>query len=252
MFRFKRKVERHENLPRQVQDDLADTELATAEDAEPVWRRVARKYPDYVPGRLNFAATLLQLGRIVEAEEEYRRAAADHPQEVGARAGLATVLAAKGEFDEAERLAAQALAEGYDWAPCQEVIAQARLARGDQDGAAEAYLTAYEMSPHGWDSLQRYCELKGRSFTAPTASPPVEPCITSAQLIDLMNFIESAASSPDEHGGRPGCDHTLRFSKLWAQRNGVDFVDLYQYLNAHGGFCDCEVCLNVSNVLDEE
>jgi hypothetical protein len=43
-----------------------------------------------------------------------------------------------------------------------------------------------------------------------------------------------------------------RFSKRWALTNGLDFVDLYQYLNANGGFCDCEVCMNVSTLLGDD
>jgi len=31
----------------------------------------------------------------------------------------------------------------------------------------------------------------------------------------------------------------------------VDIIELYLYLNAHGGFCDCEVGMNVSEQLDD-
>lgn len=251
MGEIERSVSQFEDLPESVRDDLTMLDMPGVRPAkrERVLSRVARDFPGYVPAQLNLAAARLELGRAEEAEELYREVQAKHPSEAGARAGLATVLAETGRLDEAERLAEEALAAGYAWPPCYEVLAQARRARGDLKGAAEAYLTAYEMSPHAWNYLEQYCSLTGSPFHPPTGEVPT--CITREQLRSLLDFIDHAAGAPEEHGGTPGCDHTLRFSRRWAERNGVDFVNLYQYLNGHGGFCDCEVGFNVSSVLDD-
>jgi len=248
----KRKVERFGDLPPSVRNELTELNIpgVTLEHNEQVLRRLVRSYPDCIPVRLNLASTLLELGQVAEAERNYQIVADSHPAEMGAIAGLATVLAQKQDFVKAEVLAKRALAGDYRWSPCYEVIAQASLARGDREGAANAHLAAYEMSPHGWNSLKAYCELTGRRFESPLDN--AAELITLVQLRQLIDFIEHAARSPEEYGRVPGCDHTLRFSKRWAALNGVDFVDLYQYLNANGGFCDCEVCMNVSSLLDDE
>jgi len=41
------------------------------------------------------------------------------------------------------------------------------------------------------------------------------------------------------------CDGTLRSAQEWAQRAGVDWSRLRRELEDNGGFCDCEVVLNV-------
>lgn len=44
---------------------------------------------------------------------------------------------------------------------------------------------------------------------------------------------------------RPSCDGTLRAAREWAQRAGVDWRRLRRELEENGGYCDCEVVLNV-------
>lgn len=51
--------------------------------------------------------------------------------------------------------------------------------------------------------------------------------------------------------GAGGCDHTLALSKRYAEERGFDPIDFYQFLNSHGAFCDCEVCLNVEDSVRE-
>ena len=72
------------------------------------------------------------------------------------------------------------------------------------------------------------------------------------QLESLITSIEDLANKPDETGNIAGCDHTFRFAEKWAEKNHIDIIQLYQYLNANGGFCDCEICFNVSELLHEE
>lgn len=204
--------------------------------------RISRKFPSFVPARLNLGALLRNTGDLEGARRTYQEVLDDYPDEIRAVAGLATVFADEKNYPEAERLAKQALEKGYVWPPCHSVIAQAREARGDVAGAAEAYLTAYQLYPHLWGNLREYCRLTGRDFHPPTEDVP--QCITTEQLEDLLSFIEKRA--------RGRCNHTLRFTTEWAAKNRVDVISLYQFLNAHGGFCDCEVCMNVEpSLLDE-
>ena len=42
-----------------------------------------------------------------------------------------------------------------------------------------------------------------------------------------------------------GCDSTLRAAQAWAHREGVPWTGLRTALEDRGGFCDCEVLMNV-------
>ena len=44
---------------------------------------------------------------------------------------------------------------------------------------------------------------------------------------------------------RRSCDGTLSAAQEWAQRVGVDWPPLRRELEENGGYCDCEVVLNV-------
>jgi len=213
------------------------------------YREVIKQFPGFVRGRLDLASLLLESGALGEARAQYEAVGDEWPDEPGAAAGLATVLSAEGNHSEAEAMASESLRRGYSWTPLLGVIAKSREHRGDPDGAAAAYLQGYELSPHSWDYLEAYCRLAGRPFMPPTETPTL--VITEEQLRSLIEFIDSRAHQADAAGEMPGCDHTLRFARVWARDKGVDLVDLYQYLNANGGFCDCEVCFNVSNLLDQ-
>lgn len=45
----------------------------------------------------------------------------------------------------------------------------------------------------------------------------------------------------DEHG----CDETLRWSRIWRDQVAPSRTGLEQHLRSRGGFCDCEVLMNV-------
>ncbi len=240
-----------EELPVETQDALAELWLpgVSAEEQLEVLREVTASHPNFLPAQLNLAVALADQGEIAAAEAHYRRLRDEYPEEAGATAGLSTVLAQQDRLEEAEPLAREALARGYTWPPCHEVIAQALAARGERNAAAAEYLLAYELAPHGWDNLEHYCALTDRPYTPPTEEVPAS--IDRNQLADLLEFIDTTAHTPDAEGEMPGCEHTLRFSRQWAEAQGVDVIALYQFLNGHGGFCDCEVCFNVANLLDE-
>lgn len=43
-----------------------------------------------------------------------------------------------------------------------------------------------------------------------------------------------------------GCDNTLRAARQWAEGAGVAWSPLQGQLEGNGGYCDCEVLLNVA------
>jgi hypothetical protein len=67
--------------------------------------------------------------------------------------------------------------------------------------------------------------------------------LDAARVENLIAFV-------DRHVRSDGCDHTLRFTELWARRESIDWHDLLDVLEANGGYCDCEVVLNVPNDAD--
>ena len=241
-----------EELPEEIQEKLELVEIEFMEGNDPIdtFQYVADKYPGFLPARLNYASLLLDRGDTQSAKEVYTKVKKQFPDEAGAIAGLATVFAEEGDFAKAAPLAKQAIESGYDWPPCYEVIAKSLEHNGDSNEAAESYLLGYRKSPHSWDFLQNYCRLKGLPFTPPTED--IEPCITMEQLDSLATYVDETANTPDSSGNPPGCDHTFRFAEKWSNQNNVDPIQLYQFLNAHGGFCDCEICFNVTQLLDED
>jgi len=45
--------------------------------------------------------------------------------------------------------------------------------------------------------------------------------------------------------GTGGCDQTHRATDSWAARHGIALDRLHEGLEEYGGFCDCEVVMNV-------
>ncbi len=62
--------------------------------------------------------------------------------------------------------------------------------------------------------------------------------------------IESLISFVDRHVRSDGCDHTYRFTEEWARQESINWHDLLDILEANGGFCDCEVVLNLPEGAD--
>lgn len=48
----------------------------------------------------------------------------------------------------------------------------------------------------------------------------------------------------DQQLPREGCDHTLRLTRQWIVQQGLDAERVVQWLNANGGYCDCEALAN--------
>ena len=62
--------------------------------------------------------------------------------------------------------------------------------------------------------------------------------------------LDAMISSVDERVCSDGCDHTLRHAMAFMEQRGLDADNIVPWLNDQGGFCDCEVVLNVSDALD--
>jgi hypothetical protein len=50
---------------------------------------------------------------------------------------------------------------------------------------------------------------------------------------------------------RQGCDHTRRLTRAWLESRGHDVVRVLAWLDAQGGFCDCEILANVEEKVDD-
>jgi uncharacterized protein DUF2695 len=68
----------------------------------------------------------------------------------------------------------------------------------------------------------------------PLAPLPLEP----AKRASLIRAIDAGLRER-------GCDNTVRAAKAWARKEKVPWPWLRTQLEERGGFCDCEVLLNV-------
>ncbi|MHC4643330.1 MAG: DUF2695 domain-containing protein [Planctomycetota bacterium] len=62
--------------------------------------------------------------------------------------------------------------------------------------------------------------------------------LTKNQAQDLISFVDFKLS-------KDPCDHSLRHATQWAKINQIDYDDLIDILEDNGGYCDCEVVLNL-------
>jgi hypothetical protein len=62
--------------------------------------------------------------------------------------------------------------------------------------------------------------------------------------------VENLISFVDRHVRSDGCDRTHRFTAEWARQESVDWNDLLDILEENGGYCDCEVVLNLPDGTD--
>ncbi len=67
--------------------------------------------------------------------------------------------------------------------------------------------------------------------------------LTKTQISSLIEFIESKL----EVGS---CDHSLKLAIEWANRENYDNDNLVDILEENGGYCDCEVVMNLSGEQD--
>jgi hypothetical protein len=69
--------------------------------------------------------------------------------------------------------------------------------------------------------------------------------LTEKQVTELCVFIENRIENI-------GCDHSLKNTFEWAEKNGINKDDLIDTLESNGGFCDCEVTFNLPEDCDLE
>jgi hypothetical protein len=68
----------------------------------------------------------------------------------------------------------------------------------------------------------------------------------SASLMPLDRpQLESLLTHVDDAVQREGCDHSRRATDAWASARGIALDALHTGLEEYGGYCDCEVVMNV-------
>ena len=81
-------------------------------------------------------------------------------------------------------------------------------------------------------------QLKDAYLRAQQATAAAHLPLTEKQLRDLLDHVTAAVQAD-------GCDHSLTAASAWASRAGVDVEQLQAGLAFFGGYCDCEVAMNV-------
>jgi hypothetical protein len=60
-----------------------------------------------------------------------------------------------------------------------------------------------------------------------------------------LSLEQQSALADAVEARRRSCDGTLSAAREWAERAGVDWPPLRRELEENGGYCDCEVVLNI-------
>jgi hypothetical protein len=88
------------------------------------------------------------------------------------------------------------------------------------------------------DEKARRKQLKDAYLRAEQAASAALMPLDRARLESLLDHVDAAVESE-------GCDHTRRATDAWAVQHGVELDRLHEGLEEYGGFCDCEVVMNV-------
>jgi hypothetical protein len=62
--------------------------------------------------------------------------------------------------------------------------------------------------------------------------------LTEARLRSLVDHIDTKVLDV-------GCDHSTRHAVSWAESEGLEWTDLAGGIEELGGYCDCEIVMNV-------
>ena len=87
-------------------------------------------------------------------------------------------------------------------------------------------------------SFLRYDEDEYLSDEYDDEPPPAPLALEPGQRASLARAIDAGLRER-------GCDTTLRAAQAWARREKVPWEPLRGALEDRGGFCDCEVVMNV-------
>jgi hypothetical protein len=88
------------------------------------------------------------------------------------------------------------------------------------------------------EEKQRRKELALGARVAANDSLKASLPISIAQLQTLFDYLENKLTEE-------GCDHSLRFTKQFAESNQLPYESLKAWLASLGGYCDCEALANV-------
>ena len=66
-------------------------------------------------------------------------------------------------------------------------------------------------------------------------------------LVLQPDTVDSLREYVDTNVRSEGCDHTHRFLSQWSASNGLDAGEVADVAENYGGYCDCEVVLNLPN-----
>lgn len=80
--------------------------------------------------------------------------------------------------------------------------------------------------------------LKDEYLRAQWAASAARMPLDRAQLRALLDHVDAAVALN-------GCDNTRAAADDWAGHEGMDFERLHEGLAEYGGFCDCEIAMNV-------
>jgi hypothetical protein len=88
------------------------------------------------------------------------------------------------------------------------------------------------------DEKARRKQMKDAYLREEQASSAALMPLDRPQLEALLDHVEAAVEAD-------GCDHSRRATDAWATAHRVELAGLHVALEEYGGYCDCEVVMNV-------
>jgi len=86
--------------------------------------------------------------------------------------------------------------------------------------------------------------MRRRRARHPVPGKPTQPPISHGNLKNLFEALDR----PDP----PDCTHTLAETEAFLKSHGLPVAPTLEWLKANGGFCDCEVIMNVADEWGEK
>jgi hypothetical protein len=72
-------------------------------------------------------------------------------------------------------------------------------------------------------------------------SNPYVPKTLPVAVETLISLFDALSAELEQRA----CDNTLKKTMMWLVVHGYDVSSVTKWLKGHGGYCDCEVLLNV-------
>jgi hypothetical protein len=83
-------------------------------------------------------------------------------------------------------------------------------------------------------------QLKDDYLRAKQAASAALMPLDRAQLESLLRHADAVVAAG-------GCDQSRTATDAWAEQQGIELEPLHRGLEEYGGFCDCEVVMNVDS-----